>query len=54
MLTAVQVECKGRGESPRPEDVNNFFWEVIKFRNDCPGFKILVHCTHGFNRTGYI
>ena len=60
----VQIRCRGRGEVPEPEAVNFFYWRVATFRAEqlemvkrSPGnsYKpkaILVHCTHGFNRTG--
>lgn len=35
---------------PEPEAVNDFVWEVMSQRAGTS--TVLVHCTHGFNRTG--
>ncbi|CAM6129287.1 unnamed protein product [Calypogeia fissa] len=55
----VKVPCRGRDEVPEPEAVNQFVYEAIKFQHGMaakfPGKRyILVHCTHGHNRTGYM
>lgn len=34
--------------------VNRFVYEVIRFKKKYPKKYILVHCTHGHNRTGYM
>jgi hypothetical protein len=47
-----QVPCKGRGESPDPLAVNMAVWEIRKTLVEQPNLFILVHCTHGFNRSG--
>lgn len=47
-----QVPCKGRGESPDPLAVNMAVWEIRKTLSEQPNLFILVHCTHGFNRSG--
>ncbi|GMH34397.1 hypothetical protein BSKO_02231 [Bryopsis sp. KO-2023] len=51
-----KIPCKGRGETPDPVSVNQFVWTVYCFLNECPDnhVQILVHCTHGFNRTGFM
>jgi hypothetical protein len=46
------VRCKGRGEAPSALAVNQVAWEVHKQRMVDPHGYILVHCTHGHNRTG--
>ena len=52
----LQIRCRGRGEVPEPEVVNQFCFEVHKFKMEQLGSPtprhIIVHCTHGFNRTG--
>lgn len=50
---------QGRGAVPDPELVNSIFWLVLNvmYRSRQPGMSdpwIIVHCTHGFNRTGYL
>ena len=56
-LCLLQIKCRGRGEVPEPEVVNQFCFEVHKFKAEerqtgLPPRHILVHCTHGYNRTG--
>jgi len=53
-LFYVKIRCRGRGQAPEPEAVNRFCWEVACCKNQCPTGLIIVHCTHGFNRTGYM
>ncbi|KAK9150977.1 hypothetical protein Syun_009286 [Stephania yunnanensis] len=52
----VKIACKGRDSVPDNESVNNFVYEVLQFRCRQKHSKkyILVHCTHGHNRTGYM
>ncbi|PIN02762.1 mRNA capping enzyme, guanylyltransferase (alpha) subunit [Handroanthus impetiginosus] len=52
----VKIACKGRDSVPENEAVNKFFYEVQQFlaRQKQPKKYILVHCTHGHNRTGYM
>ncbi|KAH7572759.1 hypothetical protein JRO89_XS03G0008300 [Xanthoceras sorbifolium] len=52
----VKIQCKGRDAVPDNVSVNNFIYEVTQFlsRQKHPKKYILVHCTHGHNRTGYM
>ncbi|KFK37510.1 hypothetical protein AALP_AA4G266600 [Arabis alpina] len=52
----VKVACKGRDAVPDNVSVNTFVNEVMEFiRNQRHTMKyILVHCTHGHNRTGFM
>ncbi|KAI5663666.1 hypothetical protein M9H77_22989 [Catharanthus roseus] len=53
----VKISCKGRDSVPDNESVNRFVYEVSQFlARQRPHNKkhILVHCTHGHNRTGYM
>ncbi|KDD75262.1 mRNA capping enzyme [Helicosporidium sp. ATCC 50920] len=58
----VKVPCRGRGQVPEPSAVNDFCWEVSSFlklaaaggRGGESAPTVLVHCTHGFNRTGFM
>ncbi|XP_057436847.1 uncharacterized protein LOC130729206 isoform X2 [Lotus japonicus] len=52
----VKIQCKGRGSVPDNLSVNHFVYEVTQFlsRQKLSKKFILVHCTHGHNRTGYM
>uniref|UniRef100_A0ACD5ZXK4 Uncharacterized protein n=1 Tax=Avena sativa TaxID=4498 RepID=A0ACD5ZXK4_AVESA len=54
----VKIPCKGRDAVPDNESVNEFVYEVMAFlerqkQSRTPKY-ILVHCTHGHNRTGFM
>uniref|UniRef100_A0A7R9V957 mRNA guanylyltransferase n=1 Tax=Chlamydomonas euryale TaxID=1486919 RepID=A0A7R9V957_9CHLO len=49
-----KVPCRGKGQSPQPEAVNQAVYEIWAFLQHFPHKFVLVHCTHGFNRTGYV
>ena len=50
--TGQQIQCRGRGETPEPEAVNSFVWTLMTYLRAEPCKHVIVHCTHGFNRTG--
>ncbi|KAI5584491.1 hypothetical protein POPTR_006G096000v4 [Populus trichocarpa] len=52
----VKIYCKGRDAVPENTAVNTFVYEVMQFllRQKHTKKYILVHCTHGHNRTGYM
>ncbi|KAF1866515.1 hypothetical protein Lal_00017898 [Lupinus albus] len=52
----VKIRCKGRDSVPDNESVKMFCDEVLDFRSQRTDTEkyILVHCTHGHNRTGYM
>ncbi|KAK7382578.1 hypothetical protein VNO80_01488 [Phaseolus coccineus] len=52
----VKIQCRGRDSVPDNLAVNQFVYEVTQFllRQKHPKKYILVHCTHGHNRTGYM
>ena len=50
----VKINCRGHGETPSPEAVDNFIKICNKFIQKNPLHLIGVHCTHGFNRTGFM
>ncbi|XP_010256688.1 PREDICTED: mRNA-capping enzyme [Nelumbo nucifera] len=52
----VKIACKGRDSVPDNESVNTFVFEVMQFftRQKHSKKYVLVHCTHGHNRTGYM
>ncbi|KAG5253305.1 mRNA-capping enzyme [Salix suchowensis] len=52
----VKIYCKGRDAVPENAAVNTFVYEVMQFllRQKHSKKYIVVHCTHGHNRTGYM
>lgn len=50
----VKIPNRGRGEVPAPEAVNDFVYEVATYLQSSPAGYVMVHCTHGFNRTGFM
>ena len=50
----MKVSCRGHGEAPPEEAVNTFVTICRKFTQQNPLEIIAVHCTHGFNRTGFL
>lgn len=50
----VKLQCRGHGETPSEEQTRSFIEIVDGFINDRPLDIIGVHCTHGFNRTGFL
>ncbi|KAG0500628.1 hypothetical protein HPP92_000700 [Vanilla planifolia] len=54
--TLHRIACKGRDAVPDNESVNRFVYEVMQFigRQKHSRKYVLVHCTHGHNRTGFM
>lgn len=50
----VKLQCRGHGETPSPEQTKTFITIVHNFIRNNPLECIAVHCTHGFNRTGFL
>lgn len=54
----LKIPCRGRNEVPDNASVNVCVYEVMHFlstqRGSTRSKNILVHCTHGYNRTGYM
>ncbi|OMO97430.1 hypothetical protein COLO4_14610 [Corchorus olitorius] len=51
----VKIQCRGRDAVPDNVSVNTFVYEVSQFLLRQKSKKyILVHCTHGHNRTGFM
>lgn len=50
----VKLRLRGHGECPKVEQVQEFINLCRSFHNRRPNFHIAVHCTHGFNRTGFL
>ena len=54
-VEVTSIQCEGRGSAPTPEEVNAFCYTVNSYFAATENKKfVLVHCTHGFNRTGYM
>lgn len=49
-----KLQCRGHGETPSPEQTQSFIEIVDQFITENPMQAIGVHCTHGFNRTGFL
>lgn len=49
-----KLQCRGHGEAPSPEQTQSFIEIVDAFMTEHPLEIIGVHCTHGFNRTGFL
>ncbi|GAB0087241.1 mRNA-capping enzyme [Sergentomyia squamirostris] len=50
----VKLQCRGHGETPSREQAQSFIELVENFIQNHPLDVIGVHCTHGFNRTGFL
>lgn len=50
----VKLSCRGHGETPTAEQVDAFNTICVNFIKSNPNDLIAVHCTHGFNRTGFL
>ncbi|XP_026522331.1 mRNA-capping enzyme isoform X2 [Notechis scutatus] len=53
-IVYVKLQCKGHGECPTPENTETFIRICEQFHSKNPTELIGVHCTHGFNRTGFL
>ncbi|KAJ8952496.1 hypothetical protein NQ318_003292 [Aromia moschata] len=50
----MKLQCRGHGETPSLEQTRSFIHFVHTFISKFPLECIAVHCTHGFNRTGFL
>lgn len=50
----VKLQCRGHGETPSEEQTHAFVQLCRNFIAHNPLDIIGVHCTHGFNRTGFL
>ncbi|KAM4772229.1 mRNA-capping enzyme [Rhinophrynus dorsalis] len=50
----IKLQCKGHGECPSLENTDTFIRLCERFVDKNPDELIGVHCTHGFNRTGFL
>uniref|UniRef100_A0A8C5Q5X0 mRNA-capping enzyme n=1 Tax=Leptobrachium leishanense TaxID=445787 RepID=A0A8C5Q5X0_9ANUR len=50
----IKLQCKGHGECPSPENTETFIRLCDRFIDRTSEELIGVHCTHGFNRTGFL
>lgn len=49
-----KLKCRGHGETPSEEQTQAFIEIVDGFLANRPLEYVGVHCTHGFNRTGFL
>ena len=50
----VKLRCRGHSETPTIDQVKTFVEICRKYEEMHPLEIIVVHCTHGFNRTGTV
>lgn len=50
----IQLKCLGHGTFPSKREIKMFISIVDDFIINAPHDCIVVHCTHGFNRTGFM
>jgi len=50
----IKLTCRGHGETPTADIVDLFIKVCSQFIQQNPLHIIGVHCTHGFNRTGFL
>lgn len=50
----LKLQCRGHGECPSKETTAMFIRSCENFMEKNPTELIGVHCTHGFNRTGFL
>ncbi|XP_018409864.1 PREDICTED: mRNA-capping enzyme isoform X2 [Nanorana parkeri] len=50
----IKLQCKGHGECPSPENTETFIRLCERIMERNPEELVGVHCTHGFNRTGFL
>lgn len=50
----IKLKCRGHGETPSEQQTQEFINIVRDFISQNPLKMIGVHCTHGFNRTGFL
>lgn len=50
----LKLQCRGHGETPSEEQIHTFVQVCRNFIAHNPLEIIGVHCTHGFNRTGFL
>ncbi|XP_019869452.1 mRNA-capping enzyme [Aethina tumida] len=49
-----KLACRGAGELPSRPYVNTFINLIDSYIKENPNDCIAIHCTHGFNRTGFL
>ncbi|CAG9121503.1 unnamed protein product [Plutella xylostella] len=50
----IKLQCRGHGETPSLDQTKVFIQLVSRYISQNPLEVIGVHCTHGFNRTGFL
>ena len=53
-ITYIKLNCQGADGPPTEEQITTFVRLCANFVNKRPDEIIGVHCTHGFNRSGYL
>ncbi|CAK9292655.1 unnamed protein product [Gordionus sp. m RMFG-2023] len=50
----VKIPCRGHGQAPSQEQTDQFVDKCTRFIDKNPNDLIAIHCTHGYNRTGFL
>lgn len=50
----LKLQCRGHGETPSPDQTKTFITICKNYIAQHPLDIVGVHCTHGFNRTGFL
>lgn len=53
-ISYLKLAQRGHGEAPNRQDTAHFIARCYDFTLKNPSSIIAVHCTHGFNRTGFL
>ncbi|KAJ3451187.1 mRNA-capping enzyme [Anaeramoeba flamelloides] len=54
-ITHLKLPCRGnREEVPPRTTTHHFICKIVKYARSNPSKLIAVHCTHGYNRTGFM
>ncbi|KAJ6249682.1 mRNA-capping enzyme [Anaeramoeba flamelloides] len=54
-ITHLKLPCSGhREEVPPRATIHHFICKIVKYVRSNPSKLIAVHCTHGYNRTGFM
>jgi mRNA-capping enzyme len=53
-VSRCHIKCEGVGGPPEAAQLNEAVFRIFEFLEKHPRRFVLVHCTHGFNRTGYV
>jgi len=50
----IKTKMPGHGQIPKRGQMNNLAEKINRFVTEHPEKQVAIHCTHGFNRTGFL